>query len=42
MADTDTRIENEDEDEVDGCGHEIKDEDATPDEDLPTAFGGVE
>ncbi|MFB8831619.1 hypothetical protein ACE0DR_25535 [Azotobacter sp. CWF10] len=41
MADTEARSE-EDEAEVDGCGHEIKDEDATPDEDLPTAFGGVE
>lgn len=41
MADTDACTE-ENEDEVDGCGHEIKDEDATPDEDLPTAFGGVE
>ncbi|SFB63547.1 hypothetical protein [Azotobacter beijerinckii] len=40
MADTDTHTENEA--EVDSCGHEIKDADAIPDEDLPTAFGGVE
>lgn len=40
MADTDTSTENED--EVDGCGQEIDDAEAIPDEDLPTAVGGVE
>jgi hypothetical protein len=29
------------EDEIDGCDVEIKDEDATLDEDLPAAEGGV-
>ena len=28
--------------DVDGCDVEITDEDATPDEDLPAAEGGVE
>lgn len=40
MADTETNIETED--EVDGCGHGIDEADATPDEDLPAAVGGVE
>jgi hypothetical protein len=31
----------EDEDKIDGCDVEIKDEDATLDEDLPAAEGGV-
>lgn len=38
MADTNTSTE----DEVDGCGHAIDDAEAVPDEDLPTAVGGVE
>lgn len=38
MADTNTSTE----DEVDGCGYEIDDAEAVPDEDLPTAVGGVE
>ena len=40
MADDDTSTESED--DVDGCGHEINDAEAVPDEDLPTAVGGVE
>lgn len=43
MADTeDSNNNTEVEDEVDGCGHEIDDVEAVPDEDLPTAVGGVE
>lgn len=37
-----TEIDTQNEDELDGCGHEIDDADITPDEDLPAAVGGVE
>jgi len=37
--DTDTHAKHED--DVDCCSHAINDEDAIPDEDLPTAVGGV-
>ena len=33
---------NEHDNELDGCDVEIKEEDATSDEDLPQAIGGVE
>jgi hypothetical protein len=43
MADTeDTNTSIEIEDGVDGCGHAIDEAEAVPDEDLPTAVGGVE
>jgi hypothetical protein len=31
-----------DDDEIDGCGCEFTEEDATLDEDLPTAEGGID
>lgn len=30
------------EDDIDGCDHPVDEADATPDEDLPAATGGVE
>lgn len=32
----------EEDDDIDGCDVEFSDNDATPDEDLPLAIGGVE